>query len=403
MSVPPTQSNDRGEDKGISWAAPVRHTSQEPENGAPKWLGWAVVAAVLLMMAVAVLLGARQLQDDTAELPPTAASRPAIGSMAVPPQGESGQEPDSVTAAGEATSEGAAEAESEQTTSPDETVSDVVTGSEGIAITGSQTISPSASAGVTAPVTVPASASEGPSLLVTVVSADLAATPGPTAAVQGLVLAPTATDIPLSGTDEAATVPIATAFGRIRLTPDPAVLTQPTGTLESTAVATSTPFPTASPTQPPTVTATNSATPTPTASATATTTQTSTPTPSLTPTATPTPSNTPAPTATATSVSVTPAPTGSPEPSEPGEEDSGNIAPGSTVVGELNGLELRIEPSASALTMEAYGSGTEFEVLEPVGGFPSYPVVVDGAAWLRVRAEDGLVGWVDSEYVSLVD
>ncbi len=52
-------------------------------GGAPQWLGWFVVLAILLMMAVALILGAQRLREDQAVLAPTATPRPAIGSMRV--------------------------------------------------------------------------------------------------------------------------------------------------------------------------------------------------------------------------------------------------------------------------------------------------------------------------------
>jgi hypothetical protein len=38
--------------------------------------------------------------------------------------------------------------------------------------------------------------------------------------------------------------------------------------------------------------------------------------------------------------------------------------------------------------------GSIFKVMEPDGDFPSPVVLQDGEAWVRVRAEDGLAGWV---------
>ncbi|MFN8465203.1 MAG: hypothetical protein U0X20_06610 [Caldilineaceae bacterium] len=41
-----------------------------------------------------------------------------------------------------------------------------------------------------------------------------------------------------------------------------------------------------------------------------------------------------------------------------------------------------------------YPAGTVLTVVEAGGDFAGYPVEVDGRRWYRVRAPDGLVGWV---------
>ncbi len=41
-----------------------------------------------------------------------------------------------------------------------------------------------------------------------------------------------------------------------------------------------------------------------------------------------------------------------------------------------------------------YPAGTVLAVVEAGGDFGGYPVEVDGRRWYRVRAPDGLVGWV---------
>ena len=41
-----------------------------------------------------------------------------------------------------------------------------------------------------------------------------------------------------------------------------------------------------------------------------------------------------------------------------------------------------------------YPAGTVLTVVEAGGDFSGYPVEVDGRRWYRVRAPDGLVGWV---------
>jgi hypothetical protein len=41
-----------------------------------------------------------------------------------------------------------------------------------------------------------------------------------------------------------------------------------------------------------------------------------------------------------------------------------------------------------------YDAGTVLTVIEAGGDYAAYPVEVDGARWYRVRAPDGLVGWM---------
>jgi hypothetical protein len=55
---------------------------------------------------------------------------------------------------------------------------------------------------------------------------------------------------------------------------------------------------------------------------------------------------------------------------------------------------MRAEPSKSAPVLDSYGPGAFFVVMEPDGDFPSPVVLQEGEAWVRVRAEDGLAGWV---------
>ena len=77
--------------------------------------------------------------------------------------------------------------------------------------------------------------------------------------------------------------------------------------------------------------------------------------------------------------------------------------PGENVVSQVSDLPLRMESSASSSIMEAYRVGAEFEVLEPANAAAPYPVMAEGVGWIRVRAEDGLVGWVVVDDVQAAD
>lgn len=45
-------------------------------------------------------------------------------------------------------------------------------------------------------------------------------------------------------------------------------------------------------------------------------------------------------------------------------------------------------------TLDEYAAGDRFTILGPPDGVPIYPVELAGVRWYRVRASDGLVGWV---------
>lgn len=57
-------------------------------------------------------------------------------------------------------------------------------------------------------------------------------------------------------------------------------------------------------------------------------------------------------------------------------------------------VRLYAAPDTSLPALASYPAGAQFMIVAPDGEFPEYPVQVLDAPWYRVRAEDGLVGWV---------
>jgi uncharacterized hydrophobic protein (TIGR00271 family) len=118
-------------------------------------------------------------------------------------------------------------------------------------------------------------------------------------------------------------------------------------------------------------------TPTPTLTLTPTPTYTSTPGPTPTPTNTPTatPAFTPTPTSTSTAT-----PTATP------------VTMGSVVKTNGSGLRVHVAPAGPAFTN--WRDGTLLTLL-------TGPVTADGQAWLQMRDENGITGWVAAEYIDL--
>lgn len=87
------------------------------------------------------------------------------------------------------------------------------------------------------------------------------------------------------------------------------------------------------------------------------------------------------------------APTAAPTP------DARTFAPGDVVVSAGGRVAVYADALNGAALLDTYGAGVPLTVIEPSGDVGDYPVVVDGVSWLRVRAQDGLVGWVQSHTV----
>lgn len=90
-------------------------------------------------------------------------------------------------------------------------------------------------------------------------------------------------------------------------------------------------------------------------------------------------------------VAAPPPPTATPEPAAP-------IAAARAIGTQWQGAPLVervtmwIQPGFAIVAL--YDPDTRFTVMEPDRYHPAYPVILDGVEWVRVRAADGLAGWV---------
>lgn len=81
------------------------------------------------------------------------------------------------------------------------------------------------------------------------------------------------------------------------------------------------------------------------------------------------------------------------------------LAPGAQVViVDDAGARMYADAAADALVLHLYSVGEALQVLAPSGDYDLYPVTSDdGQMWVRVRAADGLVGWVVAESVGTAE
>ena len=74
---------------------------------------------------------------------------------------------------------------------------------------------------------------------------------------------------------------------------------------------------------------------------------------------------------------------------------------GQRVVVKLpDGVTLRADAADDSLILQRYAIGEALEVLEPSGDYADYPISIGGQEWVRVRAGDGLVGWLPIDAVN---
>jgi len=90
-----------------------------------------------------------------------------------------------------------------------------------------------------------------------------------------------------------------------------------------------------------------------------------------------------------------PAPVAQPQPpaeatATPNPFNTGGIAT------TTDALRLYADAARSSLVLNVITQGESVTITEASGNYATYPVEADGIAWVRVRAGDGLVGWVDS-------
>ncbi len=75
------------------------------------------------------------------------------------------------------------------------------------------------------------------------------------------------------------------------------------------------------------------------------------------------------------------------------EEAVVRLMPGQLLIA-IDVVRLYADASRQAIVMNQYGATSAFTVLEPSGEYLAYPVTEEGTDWIRLRADDGLVGWL---------
>jgi hypothetical protein len=95
----------------------------------------------------------------------------------------------------------------------------------------------------------------------------------------------------------------------------------------------------------------------------------------------------------------TPRPTATARPTTAPNLELRSFEAGDLVVASSGRVEIYADASLEALVLDSFGPGVALEVLDPSGDYEGYPVEADGHGWARVRATDGLVGWVMTDQV----
>lgn len=74
--------------------------------------------------------------------------------------------------------------------------------------------------------------------------------------------------------------------------------------------------------------------------------------------------------------------------------------PGQTATASAN-LLLFADAGQNSLVLDELIEGAKLVISEPSGEYSTYPVAKEGRLWVRVRSQDGLVGWVDANLLTI--
>lgn len=74
--------------------------------------------------------------------------------------------------------------------------------------------------------------------------------------------------------------------------------------------------------------------------------------------------------------------------------------PGQTATASTN-LLLFADAGRSSLVLDELVEGTTVIISEPSGEYSTYPVAKEGRLWVRIRSQDGLVGWVNANLLTI--
>lgn len=93
-------------------------------------------------------------------------------------------------------------------------------------------------------------------------------------------------------------------------------------------------------------------------------------------------------------------------PSPPADIRPAVLAPEQIVMvtgaGAVGGLRVHADASQEAPILEVYIDDTVLTIVDPSGDYATYPVQNDGAAWYRVRDQNGLVSWAEGKFLKPV-